>query len=102
MKMNEAMLNLLLKQPFYGYVAASVTPAESNDIEKIKMVNDAALKLLYNKTWFESLKPEYAIGVLIHELLHIILLHPYRREGRNPLHDDRRRCLPALDDADAA
>lgn len=83
--MSEAMLNLLLKQPFYGYVAASVTPAESNDIEKIKMVNDAALKLLYNKGWFESLKAEYAIGMLIHELLHIILLHPYRREGRNPL-----------------
>ncbi|MGE5677195.1 MAG: DUF2201 family putative metallopeptidase [Pseudomonadota bacterium] len=85
MKMSEAMLNLLLKQPFYGYVAASVTPAESDDVEKIKMINDAALKLLYSKTWFESLKPEYAMGVLIHELLHIILLHSYRREGRNPL-----------------
>ena len=85
MKMSEAMLNLLLKQPFYGYVAASVTPAESDDIEKIKMLNGAALRLLYNRQWFESLKPEYAMGVLIHELLHIILLHPHRREGRNPL-----------------
>lgn len=83
--MHDAMLNLLLKQPFYGYVAASVTPTESEDVETIKMVNDSALKLLYNRQWYESMKDINAIGVIIHELLHIILLHPYRREGRNML-----------------
>lgn len=85
MKMHDAMLHLLLKQPFYGYVAASVTPAESEDVETIKMINDSALKLLYNRQWYESLKDISAIGAIVHELLHIILLHPYRREGRNML-----------------
>lgn len=85
MKMCDAMLHLLLKQPFYGYVAASVTPSESEDVATIKMVNDSALKLLYNKEWYESISSEKAIGVIIHELLHIILMHPYRRESREKL-----------------
>lgn len=85
MEMREAMLHLLLKQPFYGYVAASVTVEESEDIATLKMQNDSALVLQYNRKWYESLSYEKAIGVIIHELLHIILLHPYRREGRNML-----------------
>jgi predicted metal-dependent peptidase len=83
--MRDAMLHLLLKQPFYGYVAASVTPAESDDVETIRMINDSALKLIYNKQWYESISNENAIGVVIHELLHIILLHSYRRESREKL-----------------
>jgi predicted metal-dependent peptidase len=85
MEMRDAMLHLLLKQPFYGYVAASVTPSESENISTIKMINDSALKLIYNKQWYESISNEKAIGVIIHELLHIILLHPYRREAREKL-----------------
>lgn len=85
MRMNDAMLHLLLKQPFYGYVAASVTPAESEEVSTIQMINESTLKLLYNRQWFEALKEINAVGVIIHELLHIILLHPYRREGRNLL-----------------
>lgn len=83
--MRDAMLHLLLKQPFYGYVAASVTPAEGEDVETVKMINDSTLKLIYNKDWYESLKDEKAIGVIIHELLHIIFMHPHRRESRERL-----------------
>jgi predicted metal-dependent peptidase len=85
MKMRDAMLHLLLKQPFYGYVAASMIPTESDDISTIRMVNDSSLKLIYNKKWYESISNEIAVGVIIHELLHIILLHPYRRGGRQKL-----------------
>jgi predicted metal-dependent peptidase len=85
MKMRESMLHLLLKQPFYGYVAASVAPEENEDVTTIKLLNDSGMKLLYNKQWYESLSDEKAIGVIIHELLHIVFLHPYRREGREKL-----------------
>jgi len=85
MKMRDAMLHLLLKQPFYGYVAASVTPTESEEVTTIKMINDSSLKLIYNKQWYESISNEMAIGVIVHELLHIILLHPYRRGRREKL-----------------
>ncbi|MGE5633563.1 MAG: DUF2201 family putative metallopeptidase [Caulobacteraceae bacterium] len=82
MKIQDAMLHLLIKQPFYGYVAASVTPAESKDVETIRMINDTSLKLLYNREWYEALPDGKAVGVIIHELLHLILLHPYRRDKR--------------------
>lgn len=35
------------------------------------------LRLMYNKEWFEVLKDEQAVGVIIHELL-----HPYRKGNR--------------------
>ena len=41
--------------------------------------------LKYNAQWFESLSDPQAIGVLLHELLHLLLLHPLRMGGRDPL-----------------
>lgn len=83
--MCDAMLHLLLKQPFYGYVASCITPTECENVSTIRMVYDSNIKLFYNREWYESLSDEKAIGVIIHELLHIILLHPHRREGREML-----------------
>jgi predicted metal-dependent peptidase len=72
----------LLKQPFYGYAAASISPVESREAAKISMVTMPSLKIIYNREWFESLSDQHAVGVVIHELLHLILLHPVRRDGR--------------------
>lgn len=82
MRIQDVMVNLLLKQPFYGYFAASVTPEESSDIATISMVTAPRLNILYNREWFEALPDEHAVGVMIHELLHLILLHPYRKGNR--------------------
>jgi predicted metal-dependent peptidase len=41
--------------------------------------------LKYNKEWYESLSDIQAIGALLHELLHLLLLHPLRRGERDPL-----------------
>lgn len=82
MKFQEVLVDLLLKQPFYGYFASCVTPVESAEISTINMVSIPSLKLLYNKNWYESLREEQAVGVVIHELLHMILLHPFRKGNR--------------------
>ena len=82
MQIRDVMVNLLLKQPFYGYLAASVTATECNDIKTVNMLTSPSLKLLYNKEWFETLKDEQAVGVVIHELLHLILLHQFRKGNR--------------------
>jgi predicted metal-dependent peptidase len=82
MRIQDVMVNLLLKQPFYGYIASSVTPVESSDTPTTSMATIPSLKLLYNREWFEGLKDEQAVGVVIHELLHLMLLHPYRKENR--------------------
>lgn len=83
MRIQDVMVNLLLKQPFYGYAAAAVTPVESKEIPTISMSAIPSPKLIYNREWYEGLKDEHAVGVIIHELLHLILLHPVRRNGRD-------------------
>ncbi len=82
MQIQDVMMHLLLKQPFYGYAAASISPVESREAAKISMVTMPSLKIIYNREWFESLSDQHAVGVVIHELLHLILLHPVRRDGR--------------------
>lgn len=82
MHIQDVILNLLLKQPFYGYIAASVTPVESMEISTTSMMTAPTLKLLYNREWYEGLKEEQAVGAVIHELLHMILLHPFRKGNR--------------------
>jgi predicted metal-dependent peptidase len=83
--MQETILKLLILKPFYGYVAASITPIEDEGVKTIKMAIIPSLKLLYNPTWFRVLRAEQKIGVVIHELSHLILWHPYRRGNRDTL-----------------
>lgn len=82
MSIQDTMVNLLLKQPFYGYIAASITPVENNNIPTVEMIIDPSLKLLFNRKWYEKLKNEEGVGVVIHELLHLILMHTFRKGNR--------------------
>lgn len=82
MRIQDIIIHLLLKQPFYGYIAASITPEESKDIPKMSMIMTPSPKLLFNREWFEALKDNHAMGVVMHELLHLILLHPFRKGNR--------------------
>lgn len=82
MQIQDAILQLLLKQPFYGYVASVVTPCENDDITDISLDATAVPRLMYNREWFEALSDEQAIGAVTHELLHLVLLHPFRRGSR--------------------
>jgi predicted metal-dependent peptidase len=82
MHIKDVIMQLLLKQPFYGYIAAAVTPVESSEIPSVSVVMTPAPRLLYNRDWFEGLKEEHAIGAVMHELLHMVLLHDFRRNDR--------------------
>lgn len=85
MNMKEIVMRLLLEQPFYGYVASSVTFTESDSIAAIKSASIPSLKILYNPEWFNTLPNDHKMGAVIHELLHIILLHPFRRMNREAI-----------------
>lgn len=85
MRIQDVILQLLLKQPFYGYIASIVTPCESDDIPDILLDASAAPKLLYNPEWFEGLGEQQAMGAVMHELLHLVLLHSFRRGSRETL-----------------
>lgn len=83
MTIKEAAMKLLLEQPFYGYVAASAAYQKNTGINTIKMAAVPNMSITYNPDWYETLEDNHQLGVLIHELLHIVFLHPYRRGDRD-------------------
>lgn len=82
MKIHDIVMKLLIQQPFYGYVASTVNFTETDKTETIKMATTPNLVIYYNPVWFSSLTDDKQMGVIIHELLHVILMHQFRRENR--------------------
>ena len=82
MNIQDVVMKLLLEHPFYGYVASSVSMVETENILTIKMASIPDLIIYYNPTWFNNLSNTLKIGTVLHELLHVILMHQYRRGNR--------------------
>jgi predicted metal-dependent peptidase len=85
MRIQDAVMKLLISQPFYGSLAASISLRESKTLGKMEMTLFPSPLLKYNKEWYEGLSDVQAVGVLLHELLHLLLLHALRRGERDPL-----------------
>ncbi len=82
MDIHKVILKLLLELPFYGYVASGISPVKTTSVKTIRMVSIPERKLYYHPDWFASLSEEHQMGAVMHELLHLILLHPFRRGER--------------------
>jgi len=85
MRMRDAVMKLLLHQPFYGSLAAATSLCESRTTPTLRMTLFPSPVLEYNREWFEALSDAHALGALLHELLHLLLLHALRRGGRDPM-----------------
>ncbi len=85
MRMQDAVMKLLLGQPFYGSLASSISIHETNSTKNMEMNLSPSPILKYNREWYEALSDAQAIGALLHELLHLLLLHTLRRGDRDPL-----------------
>lgn len=82
MNIHEVIMTLLIEQPFYGFVASSVSLVETEKVATIKMASIPKLIINYNPIWFEGLSDQHKMGVVVHELLHVILMHQFRRLNR--------------------
>ena len=82
MTMQDAIIALLLEQPFYGHIVASL-PMEQGDVPTIVFCFEPNPRVCYNRTWLESQPRDKAVGSLMHQMLHMMLLHPFRRSGRD-------------------
>ncbi|MCR5735033.1 MAG: VWA-like domain-containing protein [Lachnospiraceae bacterium] len=73
-------VNLIREMPFYGELLSRF------DIKESRAVASAGTDgrgILYNQKYFGELNEGERNYVLMHELLHIILQHPYRAAGKN-------------------
>ena len=80
-KMGIAKAKLVIDYPFYAAMALSLRLIETNDIPT--MATDSVV-LMYNPAFVDSLKLNEVIAVVCHEVLHVVMLHPFRRDGRDP------------------
>lgn len=85
MKIEKVLMKLLINEPYYGYIASKIRFVESDKVSKTKLQLSMNPKVLYNGEWFEALDESKQIGVLLHELLHLALLHFSRRGSRERL-----------------
>jgi predicted metal-dependent peptidase len=85
MDIHGIIMKLLIEQPFYGYVASGVALVKTDRLKTIRMEAHPSRVIYYNPEWFDGLSDEHKLGVVLHELLHVILLHPFRRGSRDQL-----------------
>jgi len=88
-KLKRARIEIQRKNPFFAYLSLYLKFREDkyNQIgkESLGMGVSADGTLIYKKEFVDSLKMEELKGVLIHEILHLSLLHLTRRKVREAL-----------------
>ncbi|MDR2233872.1 MAG: VWA-like domain-containing protein [Tannerella sp.] len=76
----KAKTSLVLSQPFFATIALGLKYVEDIN-EKTASTNGIILK--YNPDYINGMTVEETVGLLAHEVLHIVNLHHLRREGRD-------------------
>jgi len=75
-------VQLQRKNPFFAYLSMSLKPIESVRVTQTMGV-DIYGNLYYNPKFVEDLQEDELMGVMIHEILHLALLHIIRTGDRN-------------------
>ncbi|MDD3123119.1 MAG: VWA-like domain-containing protein [Candidatus Izemoplasmatales bacterium] len=79
-KLQDARTNVLVRDPFIGYVM------QHFNIRVVKDFPTAATdgkRIIFGEKFLNNLTLQDTIFVLMHELLHIILTHPLRMQGKD-------------------
>ena len=91
-KMMRARCRLMVREPFYGHVAMSVEWMESkmdwmpehSRTAGVRIIDGGRIQCLYNPGFINELTVEQCYGLIMHELEHVIRLHPVRLGSRDP------------------
>ncbi len=81
-KIAQARVALIFDHPFFGYLALVLNPVEKNDMPMPTMGTDG-VNLYYNRDFVINTPLKQLMGVITHEICHIILWHLPRRQGRD-------------------
>ena len=82
MKVSRGSTRLVIKFPFYGSICLGVRVKPDASVST--MATDGK-SILWSPDWVDTIDQEETVGVIAHEVLHIILKHPLRRGNRDPL-----------------
>lgn len=75
----KAKAQLVIHQPFFATVLMSMPMIEE---PSIPTAATDGVKMYYNAEFMNSLTVDQAMFVLAHEVMHVVMLHPWRREER--------------------
>jgi len=81
-KMSRAKSKLIMFHPFFAAIICSLPISEDNAIPTMA-TNGKWIK--YNSAFVDNLSIEELVFVLCHEVGHIMFVHPFRRQHRDPL-----------------
>lgn len=79
-----ALISLLLDEPFYAHILSELQPVVASNVPIAAIQLATPIRLLINSDNFDRLKPKHQIGILKHEVLHLVMEHFIRRGGRDP------------------
>lgn len=80
-KIVRARVAMVLDSPFYGHIAMQLEPVRREDLTPPTMGTDG-YRLFYHPDFVNSIPEEELIGVISHEVGHLVLLHLTRRQNR--------------------
>lgn len=69
------------KNPFFASVLFNLKLEINNDFPTAAT---DGIRIMFNESFMDSLTQDERVGVLTHELLHVVFLHMSRRKSRNP------------------
>ena len=76
MTLEQACKKLIIKEPFWGIFLLGLNKSYSDKVPTLGVRRlNIGVELIVNKTFWDSLKDESQLAVLLHELHHISLNH---------------------------
>ena len=80
-KVSRAVTRLVVKHPFFGSMCLSVNVKSDDSIPT--MCTDGR-SILWSPSFVDTMGQEETVGVMAHEVLHIVFKHHLRRGARDP------------------
>ena len=82
MNYSKIIIDFLLERPFFGVVLSRL---QLRDDSAVQTAATDGRTIWINSEWADTLTQTDQMGLLAHEVLHVALQHPLRRQGRNAL-----------------
>lgn len=83
-RLEGAFTRLGLLEPFIAAVVSRLPRTVVKDNPRIRTAGTDGAQLWFDETWCQKLNTQELFGLVVHEALHCVLMHPWRRESRNP------------------